>query len=103
MELEQSGICNVVVGALGVVSRPDPLKSFIYLDFIDKTKRENVMTKLHFEIGMPLCVCGRAYVCVHVCINLSNDQLTPLLGNYVKPRLVSKELCRLVMAIPPLS
>lgn len=52
MKLQQSGICNVVVSAFGRVSRPEPLKSFTYLDFMDKTKRENVMIKLQLEIGV---------------------------------------------------
>ena len=52
VKLQQSGVCNVVVSAFGVVSRPAPLKNFIYLDFMDKSKRENVMVKLQLEIGM---------------------------------------------------
>ena len=52
MKLQQSGVCNVVVSAFRVVSRPAPLKNFIYLDFMDKSKRENVMVKLQLEIGM---------------------------------------------------
>ena len=51
LKLQQSGVCNIVVSAFGVVSRPVPLKNFIYLDFMDKTKRENVMVKLQTEIG----------------------------------------------------
>ena len=62
MKLQQSGACNIVVSAFGVVSRPSPLKSFIYLDFMDKSKRENVMTKLQLEIGM----------CVVFCLTLIN-------------------------------
>ena len=56
VKLQQSGFCNVVVSAFGVVSRPEPLKSYLYLDFMDKTKRENVMVKLQLEIGKPLCL-----------------------------------------------
>ena len=52
MKLQQSGVCNVIVSAFGVVSRPTPLKNFVYLDFMDKTKRDNVMVKLQLEIGM---------------------------------------------------
>ena len=52
MKLQQSGVCNIVVSAFGVVSRPPPLKSFTYLDFMDKSKRENVMVKLQIEIGV---------------------------------------------------
>ena len=52
VKLQQSGVCNVIVSAFGVVSRPAPLKNFVYLDFMDKSKRENVMVKLQIEIGM---------------------------------------------------
>ena len=55
MKLQQSGICNIVVSAFRLVSRPEPLKSFLYLDFMDDTKRENVMSKLQLEIGTSLC------------------------------------------------
>ena len=52
VKLHESGVCKVIVSAFGVVSRPAPLKNFVYLDFMDKTKRDNVMVKLQLEIGM---------------------------------------------------
>ncbi|CAI7993579.1 mRNA cap guanine-N7 methyltransferase [Geodia barretti] len=37
---------RVVVAALGRCSRPDRLRSFLYLDFIDREKRQHVLQKL---------------------------------------------------------
>ena len=52
VKLHQRGICRVVVCQFGVVSRPEPLKRFLYLDFKDDTKRDAVMNMLVSEIGM---------------------------------------------------
>jgi len=60
----QSG-CGVVVGAFGSVSRPEPLKRFTYLDFMDKTKRGPAIIKLSEEIGT--CVCVTKCTCVKFC------------------------------------
>ena len=38
--------CQVIVAALGKCSRPENLKSFLYLDFIDKDKRDAVLNKM---------------------------------------------------------
>jgi len=57
LKLQQSGVCNIVVSAFATVSRPVPLKSFVYLDFMDKTKREYVVVKLQIEIGMRTVLC----------------------------------------------
>ena len=38
--------CQVVVAALGKCSRPDRLRSYLYLDFIDRDKRGVVLNKL---------------------------------------------------------
>jgi len=52
---------GVVVSAFGSVSRPELLKHFAYLDFMDKNKRGPAMKKLSEEIGL--------YVCMRVCVN----------------------------------
>lgn len=62
LKLHQSGVCNIVVSAFGIVSRPVPLKNFVYLDFMDKTKQENVMFKLQIEIGMYVVLCFKQVV-----------------------------------------
>ena len=46
------GGCEVVVAAVGKCSRPDRLKSFLYLDFIDPSKRAIVLEKLFHTIGI---------------------------------------------------
>ena len=46
------GGCEVVVAAVGKCSRPDMLKSFLYLDFIDPSKRAVVLEKLFHTIGI---------------------------------------------------
>ena len=46
-----SSSCTVVVAAIGQCSRPVPLKCFLYLDFIDKHKRQIVWNKLGEVIG----------------------------------------------------
>ena len=43
---------TIVVIAVSVCSRPDILKKFLYLDFIDRTKREVVWNKLIQTIGL---------------------------------------------------
>ena len=49
--LGEEGRCQVVVAAVGKCSRPEPLKSFLYLDFIDKSKQQAVVEKLVQTIG----------------------------------------------------
>ena len=56
MQLHLQTGCGLVVCALSLVSRPEPLKRFTYLDFIDKTKRGPAMKKLSEEIGICACV-----------------------------------------------
>ena len=42
----EGGGRTVVVAALGRCSRPDELKQFLYLDFIDRDKGDHVLQKL---------------------------------------------------------
>ena len=42
----EEGGRRVVVAALGRCSRPDRLRPFLYLDFIDREKRQHVLQKL---------------------------------------------------------
>ena len=48
---QESRECQLVVAAVGVCSRPEPLKSFLYLDFMDPSKHSNVWGKLLETIG----------------------------------------------------
>ena len=41
-----------MVAAVGKCSRPEQLKTFLYLDFIDRDKRDNVLRKLVNTISM---------------------------------------------------
>ena len=41
-----------MVAAIGKCSRPEQLKAFLYLDFIDRDKRDNVLKKLVNTISM---------------------------------------------------
>ena len=42
---------SVVVGAVSSCNRPEPLKHFLYLDFMDREKRRIVWDKLSQAIG----------------------------------------------------
>ena len=42
---------NVVVGAVSSCNRPEPLKHFLYLDFMNREKRRIVWDKLTEAIG----------------------------------------------------
>ena len=42
---------KVVVAAVTSCSRPEPLKCFLYLDFIDKEKRKTVWDMLISTVG----------------------------------------------------
>ena len=53
----------MVVAAIGKCSRPEQLKAFLYLDFIDRDKRDNVLKKLVNTISM----------CHYLQWNLSNQ------------------------------
>ena len=71
-------VCGVVVGAFGVhvVPRPEPLKRYTYLDFMDKTKRSRAMDKLLLEIGtyVDVFVCI-VCLCAAICLSLHNSNL----------------------------
>lgn len=51
---DERGACQVVVAAVGKCSRPEKLKNFLYLDFIDRDKRDYVLKKLVDTISMYL-------------------------------------------------
>ena len=42
---------HVIVIAFGTCSRPERIKKFLYLDFIDRSKRQKVWEMLTHEIG----------------------------------------------------
>ena len=42
LQLSQEKRCQVVVAAFAACSRPDPLRRFLYLDFIERSKLRNV-------------------------------------------------------------
>ena len=42
---------SIIVIALSMCSRPQPIKQFLYLDFIDQSKQANVWKKLQEQIG----------------------------------------------------
>ena len=46
-----SGAKSIIVIALSMCSRPHPIKTFLYLDFIDQSKQANVWKKLQEQIG----------------------------------------------------
>ena len=65
LELHQAGrVPRLVVAAVDVCSRPHPLKTFLYLDFMDRSKRENVWGKLLEEISemIVLIKCWQKYI-----------------------------------------
>jgi len=43
--------CHLVVAAVALCSRPGLLKSFLYLDFMDKKKHEAVWSMLVQSVG----------------------------------------------------
>ena len=61
--------CEVIVAALEVCSRPPPLKQFLYLDFMDRSKFDTVWEMLtqkirKGELYVHVLHCG--YIHVHV-------------------------------------
>ena len=48
---QESHECQLVVAAVGVCSRPEPLKSFLYLDFMESSKYSIVWGMLLETIG----------------------------------------------------
>ena len=51
VQLSSDKKCDVIVVAVGTCSRPPDLKRYLYLDFIDRTKRSNVWNKLEETLG----------------------------------------------------
>ena len=55
VQLSEESSCKVIVAAVKACNRPEPLKQFLYLDYIDQSqdRKEAVWKKLTLTLSKP--------------------------------------------------